>query len=139
MGNERKIFREKAMERISSPEQMTEYLKVTNPGVWLILSSVFILLIGVIVWASIGTLKTTADVKVVVHEKKAEVVLIGEEKTEAGMTLTVASKDFIISSVKEDLYGRYIAYTEVDLPDGEYSGEIVIEEKKPIDFLLEGR
>ena len=139
MGNERKIFREKAMERISSPEQMTEYLKVTNPGVWLILSSVFILLIGVIVWALIGTLKTTADVKVVVHEKKAEVVLIGEEKPEAGMTLTVASKDFIISSVKEDLYGRYIAYTEVDLPDGEYSGEIVIEEKKPIDFLLEGR
>ena len=30
---EQKIFREKTIERISSPEQLTDYLRVTNPGI----------------------------------------------------------------------------------------------------------
>lgn len=29
-----KIFRKKSVERMSSPEQLNDYIKVTNPGVW---------------------------------------------------------------------------------------------------------
>lgn len=35
-----KIFRKESLERISSPEQLTDYLRVTNPGIWIILASI---------------------------------------------------------------------------------------------------
>ena len=41
------IFRQKSMEKISSPEQMNDYIRVSNPSVWMILAAVIVLLAGV--------------------------------------------------------------------------------------------
>ena len=57
---EQGLFRQKALNRISSPEQLTDYLRVTNPGVWLILTAVMLLLAGLLIWSAVGTLETTA-------------------------------------------------------------------------------
>ena len=51
-------FRRNLQERVSSPDQLTDYLRVTNPGIWVLLASVILLLAGVFAWASIGTLET---------------------------------------------------------------------------------
>ena len=40
------IYREKSLERIASPEELNDYLHVTNPAVWLIMAAVIILLAG---------------------------------------------------------------------------------------------
>ena len=45
------LFREKTLERISSPEKLTDYLRVTNPGIWAVLGAVIILLGGLFIWA----------------------------------------------------------------------------------------
>ena len=29
------LFRQKTLDRISSPEQLTDYLRITNPGIWI--------------------------------------------------------------------------------------------------------
>ncbi len=50
------IFREKSLERISEPEQLHDYIRVTTPGIWLVLIAVVILLAGVFVWGIFGTL-----------------------------------------------------------------------------------
>ena len=42
--NESTVFRKMALERISSPEQLTDYLCVTNPGIWVLLAVAFLLL-----------------------------------------------------------------------------------------------
>ncbi len=55
------IFRQRSLERISSPEQLTDYLKVTNIGVWVILAAVIILLAGLFVWSMVGNLETITD------------------------------------------------------------------------------
>ncbi|HAG12584.1 MAG TPA: NHLP bacteriocin system secretion protein, partial [Ruminococcus sp.] len=34
------VFRKKSLDRISSPEQLTDYLRVTNPGIWVVLAAV---------------------------------------------------------------------------------------------------
>ena len=34
--NHQTVFRKKTLERISSPDQLTDYLCVTNPGIWVI-------------------------------------------------------------------------------------------------------
>ena len=44
------VFRQKSMEKISSPEQMNDYIRVSNPRVWMILAAVIVLLAGVCVW-----------------------------------------------------------------------------------------
>lgn len=64
------IFRKTTMEKVSSPERLSDYLRVTNPGVWAVLAVVLLLLAGLLVWASVGTLETTAEVRVIVHEQR---------------------------------------------------------------------
>lgn len=45
-------------QRISSPDQLTDYLRVTNPGVWVLLASIILFLAGIFAWFYIGTLET---------------------------------------------------------------------------------
>lgn len=56
------LFREKSLERVSSPEQLNDYIRVANPSVWIALVAVVILLIGVCVWGVFGRLDTVLTV-----------------------------------------------------------------------------
>ena len=53
----RQIFREKSIERVSSPEQLDDCIKVTTPSVWLILSATIALLAGMIIWGVFGKIE----------------------------------------------------------------------------------
>ena len=50
------IFRQKNIDRVSSPEKLDEYIKVTTPGVWVALAAMVILLTGVLIWGTLGEL-----------------------------------------------------------------------------------
>ncbi|MBR1507340.1 MAG: hypothetical protein IJ619_05000 [Eubacterium sp.] len=135
------VFRKKAMDRISSPEQLSEYLRVTTPGIWIVLASIVLLLTGILVWSAVGVLETTKEAKAVVSDGRASVAVISsdDEELKTGMTLRVASGEYIISELEEDDYGRTVAVAQVSLPDGTYDAEIVVEEIHPISFLLGSR
>jgi len=135
------VFRKKAMDRISSPEQLSEYLRVTTPGIWIVLASIVLLLTGILVWSAVGVLETTKEAKAVVSNGRASVAVISsdDEELKTGMTLRVASGEYIISELEEDDYGRTVAVAQVSLPDGTYDAEIVVEEIHPISFLLGSR
>ena len=133
------VFRKKTLERISSPDQLTDYLCVTNPGIWVILAAIIALLAGLFAWGTIGTLETGAKVKVIVEEHMAQVVPMGSEILSEGMPLRVASQETAIASVGRDDYGRIFGVAEISLPDGVYDGTVVVEKTRPIDFLLESR
>lgn len=136
MEEKQTLFRKKTLDRISSPEQLTDYLRVTNPGVWLILVVVLILLGSLIAWASIGTLETTSDVKVIVTDHTAEVISTQGVELSGGMPMHIAGQDAKIASAEKDEYGRSVGIAEVELPDGTYDGTVVTDETKPIEFLL---
>ena len=51
------LFRQKNLDRISSPEQLRDYIRVTTPGVWIVLLAIIILLAGVLIWAAVGSLE----------------------------------------------------------------------------------
>lgn len=55
------VFRQKSLDRVSSPEQLNDYIRVSNPSIWMILIAVVALLVGVIAWGATGTLETTID------------------------------------------------------------------------------
>lgn len=76
-GEKSKLFREKNLERLESPEQLNDYLRVTSPGVWMILSAVILLLIGVFIWAVFGRIEATTQA-VVVTENGGSTCIVPE-------------------------------------------------------------
>jgi len=60
------IFRQAALERLSSPDQLDEALRVTSAHTWLALSGLFLLLGTTSVWAWQGRIATTVDGKGIV-------------------------------------------------------------------------
>ncbi len=58
MSNKTNIFREKSIEKISSPDQMDDYIKVMTPSVWIGLIALVVLLVGILVWCTFGTMET---------------------------------------------------------------------------------
>lgn len=53
------IFRPKSMDRISSPEQLNDYIRVTTPSVWLVLLAVILLLVGMLAWSVLSSVEAT--------------------------------------------------------------------------------
>ena len=131
------IFRKETLQRISSPEQLTDYLRVTNPGIWIVLAAVLTLLVGFFVWMSVGTIETTVEVGVSTQNRVAEVAVKSGDATIAkDMTLRVGDQQTAILSTKTDEYGRTVGVADVNLSDGMYDGTLVTESIHPIQFLL---
>ena len=136
----RSIFRSETLKRISSPEQLTDYLRVTNPGIWVVLAAVLALLVGFFVWMSVGTIETTVEVGVSTQGHIAEVAVKSSSATIAkDMTLRVDNQETTILSTKKDEYGRTVGTAETNLQDGMYDGTLVTESVHPIQFLLTSR
>ncbi len=136
--NKPEIFRKKSIESISSPEQLNDYLKVTNVGVWMVFAAVIIFLGGLIAWSAVGRLETTANGVAVVENKTAQILITDTANTdiEAGMTVRIGDEEYIITAVEKDSLGRNVAYAPVLESDGKYDVEIVVESVAPISFLL---
>jgi len=55
------IFRQKSIDKVSSPEKLDDYIRVTKPSVWITLAAIGILLVGTIVWGIFGELTVHDD------------------------------------------------------------------------------
>ncbi len=137
------LFRQKVSDKMSSPDELTDCLKVTSPSVWAVLAAVVVLLAGLIAWACVGMLPTKADASVIVQGGTASVHIVDSYDIAAGMKLTVNPQDSqdpqerTIESVTTDEQGRSVGHADVDLPDGTYDGTVVVDETHTIDFLLQ--
>lgn len=131
------LFRQKAIDKMSSPDELTEYLKVTSPSVWATLASVAALLAGLIAWACVGTLPTKADARIAVQGGSASVRVQGPYDIATGMRVNVETEECTIASITSDEDGRPVGHADVDLPDGTYDGTVVVDETRAIDFLLQ--
>ncbi len=136
--NDTQIFRKKSLESISSPEQLNDYLKVTNIGIWVLLASVILLLAGLFAWSTVGRLETTANGVAVVENGTAQILIYDTSKGDikSGMTVRMGDDEYTVSTVEKDDLGRSIAYAPVSELDGKYDVKIVIESIAPISFLF---
>ena len=136
--NKNEVFRQKSLERISSPEQLTDYLKVTNPGIWVMLAAVIVLLGGLFVWSMVGNLETLTDASALVENGQAQINVTDSSKGEisSGMTVRIGNDEYRISSVEKDEFGRIVAFAPVNEADGKYDVKIVTESIHPIEFLF---
>ena len=139
-----KIFREKSLEKIQSPEDLNEYIVVTKPSVWLILGAVLIYLIGTCIWGIFGTIESTQEIGVVSDGQKVFSVLPAEDLTTAQQGEKIRIKgieygkeDNVIKSTDLSKLneGTFTVYYNLDLPEGNYNAEIILETIHPFDFM----
>lgn len=132
MGEE--IFRKKSIERINSPESLNDYVKVANPGVWILFVAVIILLVGVGVWGIFGRLETKLETGISVTEGIGVCTLSAEdcENVEANQTVRIGDTEgkVVFADKKEG-----IVRVQIDVPDGEYGAQIIIESISPFSFI----
>ncbi len=155
---ENQLFRKSSTERVSSPEQLNDYVCVSNPSVWMILAAVIVLLIGVCVWGVFGKLDTkisTAGVSqngiftCFVAEENAAKIKPGMELNVDGNVLSVSEISAKPISVNADMdeyllhlggfsEGEWLYEVTADstLTDGTYKAEIVTESVSPMSFVL---
>ena len=154
------IFRKTSLDRITDPEQLNDYIRVTNPGVWMIMCTVILLLTGVCVWGIFGRLDTTVTVgavtennQTICYVKEADV-----EALEAGMEVKIGEKTYQISNISpqpiliDNTFAQYLLHVG-GLSEGEWTyivalddvhgedgmiteAKIVIESIEPMRFVL---
>lgn len=134
-GSNKQIFRQTSLDRISSPEQLNDYLHVTNPGIWVFLAVIILLLVGFFAWSFVGKLETTA--KAEAYSTGDEVMIMTSEAYDlkAGMKVRIMDREMTITYVEKDEEGTR-ALAPAELPAGQYDAEVVLESISPIGFLI---
>ena len=141
---EKQIFRQKSVERIASPEQLQDYMRVTTPGVWMVLAAVILLLAGLILSSALVNVESKITEQAVVAEDglMLDIALPLSQKSlvAPGMPVRVADRQAKIDMVfqAEDAV-EVIATLPEDgekLAPGTYDVEIITETVRPISFLF---
>lgn len=135
-----KLFRQKSLNKIKSPEDLNDYVRVSNPGIWLLLIAVIALLTGACLWGIFGYIDSTVSVSARVENGEA-VCFIDEsdaDDIEPGMTADINGTKGVITGIT-DAAGPGCACSvdlQSELPDGIYPAEIVLRRLRPITFIL---
>lgn len=151
------LFRQKSIDKVSSPEALNDYVKVASPSVWVILVGIVILLIGVCVWGVMGRLDTKVNVGVMsdgsdkicyIRENNINQVKVGQKFEVASIECEITEIDSTPIQGKElsplmrhalnitDEEWVYKAIINGTLNAGEYETYIVTESVSPMSFII---
>lgn len=154
------IFRKKSLERVASPENLNDYIKISSIGAWLILTAVIVLLVGCFVWGIVGRIQTKITTAVV-SDANGIVCYISADDEESLITaedpyIEVDGVRYEISSVSStpvavdeslDEYAVYaggfssgdwiyVVNVEGTMAEGSYDASLILDSVAPISFLV---
>ena len=156
--NKFKLFREKNMEQIESPEALNDYLQVTSPGIWIVLATIVVFLVGACIWGAFGHIDSTVKAAVVADGKET-VCLVPESalsKVVEDRSVKIENTEYELSPetlepqvISEDTNIYWMLAGDLNIGDivysiplsesldeGVYSGTIVTETLTPMSLLL---
>ena len=155
---DKQIFREKSLEQLSEPEQLTEYLQVTGTGGWLVLIGLIVLLAGILVWGMFGRISSVETVPAQVREGKAYCYVLADDIafTEEEIPVVIgdqhmladageAEEQTIDASADASLFesgylsaGKNVVVLscETTLQDGWYEADVTTDRLQPITLLM---
>lgn len=137
---EEELFRKKSLEKVKSPDNLDDYICVSNPSVWLLLIGVIVLLIGACVWSIFGHVDSTVPSLVRIQNESA-VCYVAEEyitSVRDEMVVKYADCEAVITKVGDKTEQGYVCTLNADSypDDGIYQGEVVVKRFKPISFVM---
>ena len=133
------IFREKSIERISSPDDLGEYLRVTKPSVFVILIATMLILGGLFVWSyfmsitsyAYGTAKSDGKVLLATFNNPSTSKYINDS-----MELIVGNQKLDIGTIGMDDKGNITAVCICNIPEGNYEVKVGYRKTQLIDMLI---
>ena len=142
--------RERTECRISSPEQLHDYIHVTSPSLWILLIMIIVILGAMIILAATITIETTMDVQMEVTDTASEgggfmlmSSITGERRNQVkiGMEVRIAGEKGSITELIDNEQEVFVVAEPdragANLMEGIYEAVIVLERTTPISFLLE--
>ena len=133
------LFRRESVERIQSPEQLNDYLRITNPTIWVLLAAVLVLLAGMLIWSSVAYISSFAEGSATVENGMMTVRFYDEEqagRVESGMDIVVGDVSFPIKSVGRAEDGTVFALADTSLSDGSYDARVTYRRTQLIRLLF---
>lgn len=153
-----KLFREKSLKKVTSPEELNDYVKVANPGVWLLLLGIISLLVGFFVWSVYGRMDTFVNTLGVANNQKLTVYVKESDidKINLDTVVTVEDKEYQITTISsspikvDDDFSDYMLHIgnmdknewvyeivcNCSLTNGVYSVQLIVDSIKPISFVI---
>ena len=137
---DKSLFRKKSIDKIKSPDNLNEYIKISNPSLWILLAAIIILAAGALVWGIFGQIKSKATITVEVNKgiiySQIDDETIAKIKPDMEFEMS-GTKGYIKKiELKDDYYNIYNIETDIVMPDGSYDIAIIVDKIKPISFLL---
>jgi len=139
----KKLFRHNESDLGNSPEQLHDYVRVTNPFVWMVLVAVVLILAGGIVAASLGRVEVSLNTSAYVEEGIAYIDIATPDafKVKEGMTVrfTRQNVEAQIANIKWISDELAEASFETTLPDATvypYPCVIITDVVSPMSFLM---
>ena len=150
---EKSIFTKKATDKLRSPDDLDEYVRVTNPSVWVVLAACAFLLMGLFAWGLFGTAETSVgalgtsikgEVVCFLPAEKASSVHVGDDANVGGELMKVSSLSVVPASrteVRELVGSDYLASSLADddwcyVVHFEGEGEQVVPEGVPLSVTI---
>lgn len=136
---EQSSTRKESVKRVSSPEQLNDYLHVTSPAIWVVLAAVILLLVSLFVWSSVTAVESYATGRAEVRSGVLTLTFDDAEKAKivaVGMDVKVGSLTVPVRSIGQDENGNCLAVADADLPDGSYDARVVFRSTQIINMLF---
>ncbi len=158
------VFRQESLDRVKSPEQLNNFIKISKPSVWVITVSILFLLIGVIVWSVFGSVDTTIALKAVVKEDniffyvpesiasnleigfpvivddaQGEITEISDEPYKYDEVLIKLNNDEYLTYLLGVEYEKYLFEIKVDIANLDeivVDADVVVDRINPISFVF---
>ena len=133
------LFRKNSMESISSPEQLTDYLRVTNPAVWIVMAAIILMLVGMLIWGSVAQIDSYAAGTAQVQDGRMIVVFDDSglaANVKAGMSVTIGETSSPIDSVGMTESGALFASASTTLADGSYPARVIFRQTQVLRLLF---
>ena len=129
----------KDLRRMSSPEQLNDYLRVTSPKIWVLLVAIILLVASFLVWSSLttiesyatGTARAVGGDLVVTFDDPAKA-----SRVQPGMEMEVGDVRTEVLTVGTDENGGLVASAQARIPDGLYSVRVGYKATQVISMLL---
>ena len=147
-------------EKIYSPDQLRDYLRAVNPGRWIVLIAVILLILGFVAWTIFGTMKSKLTAPIVVSNGVGTIYVTEDQYYtlyESTLDeLTVEADDWVgrVYSMSHDPInagelseyamelgglseGQYVfpVYAIIPAEDGTYSAKVTYDDLAPAEYL----
>ena len=136
---EKSLFRKESLQRLSSPEQLSEYLHVTSPASRIVLGAAILFIVSLLIWSSVTAVESYAAGKAEVHGGVLTLTFDDAKKAEnieVGMNVRVGDTMMPVMSIGHDADGRVFAVADTKLPDGSYAARVGYNSTQIIELLF---